>query len=265
MSGPEADGSKEVSCVFFTSVEELCAHVGSRRAPIITLGQNLQPDGSASETLLNRLDLALDLQRRTLAPIIVTGGDPAGVGETEAAMMHRLLDERAGADASPEVLEEPEAKSTIENALFTAPILRGLQAEVAILLTSEFHLPRSALQFESTFAHKGLAVTLLCVAAPSGHPRLPSRTPRPWESSGLELAAFNIPQHLKNGGEDMNFWYFAERVEFELILLNNKFGPQLSSLGIPLPPEARIEEVRAQLREILAAAVSEPGPPPSQS
>eukprot|EP00959_Pyramimonas_sp_CCMP1952_P199356 4170213-Pyramimonas_sp.AAC.1 len=28
----------------------------------------------------------------------------------------------------------------------------------------------------------------------------------------------------------MNFWYFAERVEFELILLNNKFGPQLSSL-----------------------------------
>merc|ERR1719221_1385835 len=139
-----AGGGKEVSCIFFMSTEELCAVVGSRKAPIVALGQNLQPDGSASETLLNRLDLALDLQRRTLAPIVITGGDPAGVGETEAAMMHRLLDERAGADTPPEVLEEPEAKNTVENALFTAPILLDLQAEVVVLLTSEFHLPRSA-------------------------------------------------------------------------------------------------------------------------
>lgn len=258
MREPAADGGKGVSCIFFTSIEELCAAVGSRKAPIIALGQNLQPDGTASETLLNRLDLALDLQRRTLAPIVVTGGDPAGVGETEAAMMHRLLDARAGSDTSPEVLEEPEAKNTVQNALFTAPILRGLQADVAVLLTSEFHLPRSALLFESALAHEGLALTLLCVAAPSGHPRLSPRTPRPWESSGLELSAFNIPQHLKNGGEDMNFWYFSERAEFELILLDNKFGPQLSALGIPLPSEGRVEEVRSRLREIIAAAVSEP-------
>ena len=55
------------------------------RSSIIVLGQSLNGDGSTPPTLLPRVCVAAKLHdRHPEARLIVTGGDPAGTGKTEA-------------------------------------------------------------------------------------------------------------------------------------------------------------------------------------
>ena len=58
----------------------------------VVLGQSLRPDGTAPQVLLDRALKAKDLLKEgKVSRVIVTGGDPAGVGLTEAFAMRKVL------------------------------------------------------------------------------------------------------------------------------------------------------------------------------
>ncbi|MFM7179942.1 MAG: YdcF family protein [Verrucomicrobiales bacterium] len=80
-----------------------------------------------------RWDQALEMARRYPAlPLIVTGDENHLVGYL---YKHGVPKER--------VLHENEATSTMENALFTKPVLERIGAKRVILVTNWYHAPRS--------------------------------------------------------------------------------------------------------------------------
>ena len=65
---------------------------GSSQGVAIVLGQSLKPDGNPSQVLLDRALKAKELlETQKVSKVIVTGGDPAGVGRTEAYEMKQVL------------------------------------------------------------------------------------------------------------------------------------------------------------------------------
>ena len=105
--------------------------------------------------------------------IIVSGGDPAGAGVTEAAAMSTTL-VQMGVPQEAVILEEL-ATTTLENAFYCLPLIARLQGQMAAncisLVTSGFHIPRALYMFEAVFADKthphALAEAPRCFPMPS--------------------------------------------------------------------------------------------------
>lgn len=229
--------TNQVSYEYARSADDVLVRVDASEmpsVPIIVLGQSLQKDGQPSRVLRNRVELAADLHRRMGAPLVVSGGDVAKVGETEAAVMRRLLLE-AGVAVPSSILLEAEARNTLENALHVVPLLQPRAPKTVVLLTSDFHVPRAALLFVGAFEHRGFYPRIICIGARSEHPRRPARTPRPWET--------------RSGG-DISSWHMAERCEHEQRLLNDTMPRWFASYGIAQPASARFAAAAAQLREV---------------
>lgn len=221
------------------SVDDLLRRLPSNTdsVPIIVLGQSLQPDGQPSPVLLNRVKLSAELHARTKAPLLVSGGDVAGVGETEASIMYRLLVEAGVASPKTSIFRDDRAFNTLENAKYIAPMLTSMGSEASILVTSEFHLPRATLLFEGVFAHLGLAdLRLLGIGADGGHSRLPARVPSPMEKGGPR--------------EDISKWRLSERCQHEHRLLSGTMQKWFQQAGIPCPSESRFQLAKQQLQMI---------------
>lgn len=125
-------------------------------AAILILGQSLRLDGSAPGTLVRRAEKAAELYHlypeRRGAAIVPSGGDPVGVGVTEASAMRTLLLRNGVSDANIHL--EDKALTTIENVLYAIPILRGLKADRVTVVTSDFHMPRASLIVEAIFQNQ---------------------------------------------------------------------------------------------------------------
>ena len=159
----------------------MTALLGTRTA-IVVLGQSLNPDGSAPATLLSRVRKAAECWRdEPDALLVLSGGDPAGTGTSEAeimlALMRREFD--GGDDVAAPLLDsdggstrfvlEAKSNTTVGNAVLCLPTLATAGVGTIRLVSSEFHLPRARYFFESVlFAHgiKHIAVT----AAPAPTP-----------------------------------------------------------------------------------------------
>jgi uncharacterized SAM-binding protein YcdF (DUF218 family) len=87
--------------------------------------------------------------------LVVTGGDPRDNGTSEAAVYRDTL-ERLGVNAADIVLE-PNSMNTWQNAQFTSGLLKKLDADQVVLVSSGFHLRRGALYF----AHFGVDAKLV--------------------------------------------------------------------------------------------------------
>ena len=210
------------------------------RSSIIVLGQSLNGDGSTPPTLLPRVCVAAKLHdRHPEARLIVTGGDPAGTGKTEAEVMAELL-ASAGVSRSSIVLER-QAQNTVQNALLALPLVPH-DASVVHLVTSDFHMPRSLYIFEAAAAALGRAERL----------RLQPH-PAPMAAAGDASAAASA----------INAQGREERLSLELHMLQNDFAPahlpthgDAGGLALgplrPLPParlQAAVDDVRAMLAE----------------
>lgn len=116
---------------------------------IVALGGCLYPQEVPRQTpKLNeagdRVAYAAMLYRKGMAPIIICSGGhtPMQVpGKSEAHDMAKWL-ELTGVSTNAIVLEE-QSKSTLENATFTAPILRERKCRRILLVTSAMHMPRA--------------------------------------------------------------------------------------------------------------------------
>ncbi|MGV8898265.1 MAG: YdcF family protein [Burkholderiaceae bacterium] len=96
---------------------------------------------------LARLRYAAKLHRETTLPILVTGGAPDGLLESEGAIMARTLREDF---LVPVQWIEGDSNNTAENAALTAKILKREGVLRVLLVTDGLHMPRSTAVFEKS-------------------------------------------------------------------------------------------------------------------
>lgn len=111
----------------------------------IVLGASLRPDGSPSPALARRVRHGVALmQAGRAAALLMTGGATNG-GVPEAQVMARLA--LASGVPAERVHMEERARDTIENALFSAPLIRRAGWRRLLVITDSFHRPRAAYIF----------------------------------------------------------------------------------------------------------------------
>ena len=94
---------------------------------------------------LGRIRYGAYLQRASDLPLLVSGGSPEGVPESEAALMARVLQDEMGV---PVRWIEATSDNTAQNAEFSARILRQAGIRKIALVTDALHMPRARRAFE---------------------------------------------------------------------------------------------------------------------
>lgn len=131
----------------------------------VLLGLGLE-NGQPKPELVSRMTLALRyLEENPDVTSIVTGGDPAGQGVTEAEVMYSWLREN-GADMS-RVYPEDQARNTVENFQNSKELAEslGLETENILILTSDYHQTRARFLADKL----GQNAQGLSSETPSGH------------------------------------------------------------------------------------------------
>lgn len=118
---------------------------------IIVLGGDMRLGNGADipDTLgplsLERVVFAAEAYRRLHLPVAVSGGVPTGAHDSEAALMQAALDKEF---AVPVAWREDRSRTTWENAVFTARLLKPGNIGSVVLVTQAWHLPRALRCFE---------------------------------------------------------------------------------------------------------------------
>lgn len=111
---------------------------------IIVLGAKSYKDGVYNPCLVARVDHAIDLYKKGVAPmLLMTGGPDAEDSTIEATTMKQIGIEQ-GAD-SEDILVEINSTSTYENMTLSEPLLREQGVDSVIVVTEPFHSPRAEL------------------------------------------------------------------------------------------------------------------------
>ena len=124
---------------------------GAAQAIVVLGGDVRAGAGAIPDTLgplsLERVLLAAQAYRRLNLPIVVSGGRVARAHASEAALMQAAL----GADfAIPVKWTEERSRTTWENAVYTAQVLRPERLTAVVLVSQSWHLPRAIWAFERT-------------------------------------------------------------------------------------------------------------------
>lgn len=156
---------------------------------IVVLGA-AQYEGRPSPVLRARLDHALELWRRGLAPrVIVTGGTGVGDTTSEAAVSRRYLLQHGVPDSA--VIMETHGMTTYQSLRAVSSIVAGLPGRTVLLVSDPFHMLRLSV----------LARRLGLVALTS-----PTRT-SPISASAAHRWRYVLAESLK-----VPFVYFLDRV-----------------------------------------------------
>jgi uncharacterized SAM-binding protein YcdF (DUF218 family) len=142
---------------------------------IIVLGAGIDREGIPGPVLLSRITEGVREYERGMAPhIIVTGGEQRG--RIQAEIMARLV--QAQGVPSSAVVVEPRAENTIQNACYSARIMKQHGWKSAEVVTSASHLPRAGMIFNR------LPIAWRSHAAPSLSEPGEGTS---WAASGLEV------------------------------------------------------------------------------
>ena len=139
---------------------------------IVVLGADVRSGGGRDSdrigpASLERLVLAADAYRRLHLPILVSGGRIADWHVAVAELMKSVLE---GYFGIPVTWSEQESRTTYENALYTAWLLRGEPINTVVVIAQREDLPRAIWSFKRVGIH----------AIPWPTPR------RSWGVDGLE-------------------------------------------------------------------------------
>lgn len=127
--------------VTFVQVYRASRHDGARSADAIIVLGAAQYDGAPSPVLQDRLDHALALYERDLAPlIVVTGGRQAGDRFTEATTGYNYLRAHGVPDAG--LLKEVGGTNSYESLSASARFLRDRDLTDVVLVTDGYHALR---------------------------------------------------------------------------------------------------------------------------
>ncbi|MDO5435357.1 MAG: YdcF family protein [Clostridia bacterium] len=108
---------------------------------IIVLGAQVLPTGEPSVQLQWRLDAAMKAWQEKNVPVVVCGAKGADEPETEASVMKAYL-EKNGIPAES-ILTDDASFSTQQNLRNALALLDGTDAGKVLIVTSDYHLPRS--------------------------------------------------------------------------------------------------------------------------
>lgn len=144
-------------------VEAQWPQLAQRAEVIVVIGSGREEadpawgDDQPSSTALERLRYAARLRRASDLPILLSGGLHYGEPPSEAAMMAEVLRRDFNV---PTRWQEERSRTTWENAVYSAELLRSQGVRRIVLVTQAAHMPRARWCFE----RQGLEV----VAAPLG-------------------------------------------------------------------------------------------------
>lgn len=142
---------------------------------------------AASMNGLKRLEYGAWLHRKTGLPILVTGGNPDGSPESEAALMARVLQQDFGV---PTRWQEGRSNNTSDNAALSAAMLKPAGIERVLLVTDAIHMPRAMRSFAAAGLQASAAATLY---ASAGRPLLTDYLPG---AGNLQLASYAMHEWL---------------------------------------------------------------------
>ena len=152
-------GSRLLTTPLEAHIDPWSPEAMSQAQAIVVLGGGRHKEAAEYEQLdspslatLGRLRYAAHLQRKTNLPVLVTGGAPEGVGESEAAVMARVLQQDFHV---PVRWKEEASRNTAENGVLSANLLREAGIERILLVTDAIHMPRA----QQVFRRQGLHVT----------------------------------------------------------------------------------------------------------
>ncbi len=120
----------------------------SRFDAIIVLGSPADAEGNPTPVQLARVTEAVHEYERGIAPRLIVTGGPAHNRYPEAQVMARTA-EAMGVPRSS-IIQEAQALNTIENACYSARIMKGNGWRSAEVISSASHLPRAGLIFSHT-------------------------------------------------------------------------------------------------------------------
>jgi uncharacterized SAM-binding protein YcdF (DUF218 family) len=124
--------------VTFVQVYRAARRDGAEPAQAIVVFGTAQYDGEPSPVLAARLDHAIDLYERDLAPVVVvTGGNQPGDRFTEAAASANYLLERGIPDE--DVLREVSGTSSWQSLAAVAAFLEDRDIKEVLLVSDPFH------------------------------------------------------------------------------------------------------------------------------
>lgn len=110
---------------------------------ILVLGNTVNPDGTLSDRLRARLDKALELYRRGLAPKIVVSGGLGGEGHYEGFAMGQYLKTQGVRPA--DVIIDDRGRTTRASAENFAAMAPRYHFRSVIAVSQYYHLPRTVL------------------------------------------------------------------------------------------------------------------------
>jgi len=203
---------------------------------IVLLGQSLDPGGSPPGTLASRAQEAAKAYREheSAAVIVASGADPAQTGITEAEAARQLLVTTHGLPGA-HIHKEVRANNTVQNAIFSLPIVRALGAHKVILVTSDFHMPRAMYTFEAVFNS---------LAGSSA----PSLVRRP--------AIGGCPARNAPPGAPINSQSLIQRLRGEKIIITDQLHirllpSDLPDVKVPSPGTARVQQALDEVEAML--------------
>lgn len=133
-----------IALVWWWSRRDDAATAQGRIADAIVVLGAAQYAGRPSPVLQARLDHALVLYQRGLAPyVVLTGGRADGDIQTEAGAGRRYLTKRGVPDSV--ILHEDEGRTTFTSMRNAAARLRGVEGNRVVLVSDPFHMLRLSL------------------------------------------------------------------------------------------------------------------------
>ncbi len=119
---------------------------------IVVLGTPADDDGNPTPELLDRMTEGVHEYERGVAPRLIVTGAAAHNRFVEAEVMERVA-EAQGVPASV-IFPEPQALDTIQNACFSARIMKQHGWHSVEVVSSASHLPRAAMIFANVSGEK---------------------------------------------------------------------------------------------------------------
>jgi uncharacterized SAM-binding protein YcdF (DUF218 family) len=143
----------------YTAIRHQAQRDEARPADAIVIFGAAEYNGAPSPVFKARLDQAMQLDDRDLAPIIVTTGGSGGDAHfTEGGVARDYLIQQGVAEAK--ILSETRSETTYDSVRAVTQILRQRQAHSCIVVSDGFHLYRIKLMF------RALGITAYASPAP---------------------------------------------------------------------------------------------------
>jgi uncharacterized SAM-binding protein YcdF (DUF218 family) len=145
------------------------ANTGKEAGAIVVLSSGRRRDApefgmdTLDASALERVRYAALLARRTGLPVLASGGEVPPGRTSLAALMEQALRADYGIET---VWVETRSRTTAENAIFSAALLRSHGISRVLLVTHAWHMPRAKTAFEANLIEVVAAPTAFAVSQP---------------------------------------------------------------------------------------------------